>query len=213
MRTISADQSIDAAPLHIEGLSLLRKLAEPNPGAGIVGQRVAARASALLDAYRQETERSIGTRRAEARTRAAALTKIGDARGHYWLGQAYDFGVGGGRDLTAAYEEYSSAVRLGVSEAEKTREQLVKKMLVADQRAKDVAYRHLESQAQAGDSNAQVWLGYRYKNGDGIEKDLERARYWYERAAGQDANWPAKKQALLALQDLEKARHTNQKTK
>jgi TPR repeat protein len=129
------------------------------------------------------------------------------------LGQIYDVGVGGARDLAAAYDEYSIAARLGITEAEKTREQLVKKMLMADPRAKDVAYQHLESQAQAGDSNAQVWLGFRYKTGDGIEKDLERARYWYERAAGQDANWPAKKHALLAIQELETARRSSQQPK
>jgi TPR repeat protein len=39
--------------------------------------------------------------------------------------------------------------------------------------------------AEEGDSDAQFCLGYMYDNGEGVEKDFQKAVYWYEKAATQ----------------------------
>jgi len=44
------------------------------------------------------------------------------------------------------------------------------------------AYRELEPEAEAGDAEAQYYLGGMYWQGNGIEKDLQQARNWMEKA-------------------------------
>ena len=39
--------------------------------------------------------------------------------------------------------------------------------------------------ANRGDSIAQYNLAYMYENGEGIEKDIDQAIYWYKKAAEQ----------------------------
>ncbi len=39
--------------------------------------------------------------------------------------------------------------------------------------------------ANEGDVEAQNCLGSIYRSGEGVEKDLEKALYWYEKAAKQ----------------------------
>lgn len=36
--------------------------------------------------------------------------------------------------------------------------------------------------AKAGEAEAQYNLGTCYENGDGVKKDLNRAKYWYDKA-------------------------------
>jgi TPR repeat protein len=49
----------------------------------------------------------------------------------------------------------------------------------------DKALDDLVARAMQGDAAAQYDLGYRYQNGIGVEKDEERAVYWYIKAAEQ----------------------------
>ena len=53
-----------------------------------------------------------------------------------------------------------------------------------------------KARAAEGSSSAQYDLGMRYLNGDGLEKNLELAKKWLQRAADQD-NTQAKQQLQL----------------
>ncbi len=53
-----------------------------------------------------------------------------------------------------------------------------------------------KARAAEGSSSAQYDLGIRYLNGDGLEKNLELAKKWLQRAADQD-NTQAKQQLQL----------------
>lgn len=44
----------------------------------------------------------------------------------------------------------------------------------------------LTAQAEAGDSDAQFHLAENYYHGEGIEKDLEKALFWYQKSAEQN---------------------------
>ena len=46
-------------------------------------------------------------------------------------------------------------------------------------------FEHLLIDAQFGDAQAQLQVGDAYYNGEGVEKDLAQAAYWYEKAAQQ----------------------------
>ena len=39
--------------------------------------------------------------------------------------------------------------------------------------------------AEQSDAGAQIWLGYCYENGYGVEKDITKAVEWYRKAAAQ----------------------------
>jgi serine/threonine protein kinase len=160
-----------AGAAHAQGLRLLRELAVSSTNDGAEENPIARRAKSLLTAYLQETLRLIDTRNSDARVRAAALAELGEPVGHYWLGQVHEHGLGDAPDLVAAYEQYSIAARHNISGAAPALEQLVNRMLLADSRSQEVAYRHIEFKARAGDANAQFWLGYRYTIGDGVEPD------------------------------------------
>lgn len=45
----------------------------------------------------------------------------------------------------------------------------------------------LQQQADRGDMNAQFQLGRKYHIGDGVERDMEKAVFWYQKAAAQGA--------------------------
>lgn len=50
----------------------------------------------------------------------------------------------------------------------------------------ELSIEELKILANQGDVEAQLFLGVHYSEGDGIEKDYNKARSWYEKAAAQD---------------------------
>lgn len=44
---------------------------------------------------------------------------------------------------------------------------------------------NIEDKAEQGDAQAQFELGLQYEKGDGVNKDLKKAIYWYQKAADQ----------------------------
>lgn len=40
--------------------------------------------------------------------------------------------------------------------------------------------------AKSGDAKSQTSLGYLFQNGEGVEKDIEQAKFWYEEAVKQE---------------------------
>lgn len=56
---------------------------------------------------------------------------------------------------------------------------------LSDAGQQEQALRLIIRAANAGDSTAQRWLGFRYLNGRGVPKDKSQARYWLGRAAAQ----------------------------
>lgn len=47
------------------------------------------------------------------------------------------------------------------------------------------AFNGFNQSAQQGDAKAQAWLGYLYLNGEGVDKNIQQANYWYKLAAEQ----------------------------
>ena len=45
-------------------------------------------------------------------------------------------------------------------------------------------FKKLKKDAELGDADAQRKLARCYENGDGVEKDPEEAKKWYEKAVG-----------------------------
>ena len=62
----------------------------------------------------------------------------------------------------------------------------------------DKALKYLTKAAELGDAEAQFQLGYMYREGEGVEKDKEKAVYHYEKAA--IGGHPTARSALACIQ-------------
>jgi TPR repeat protein len=65
--------------------------------------------------------------------------------------------------------------------------------------ARAKGYEYLEQRGAEGDPAAELWTGYRYKDGIGVQRDSAKARGWFMKAAQQTSNVTVRKQALAAL--------------
>ncbi|GAB6052509.1 hypothetical protein JCM17960_13290 [Magnetospira thiophila] len=61
--------------------------------------------------------------------------------------------------------------------------------------------------AEAGDPQAQYWLGYLYRFGHGLDQDFETAIVWYKKAAQQTADGDIMRRAAYALGYMVKRGH------
>ena len=71
------------------------------------------------------------------------------------------------------------------------------------------AFKLFKKLAEQGDSQAQYNLGAMYENGEGIEENIEQAKYWYKKSADQ-GNEDAK-EALKELEQEYPSLETNEK--
>ena len=58
----------------------------------------------------------------------------------------------------------------------------------------------LVNAAKAGDADAQAYLGMCYEQGDGVQKDEQKALYWYDKAAAQGNAYGQAYAAMMYLQ-------------
>jgi hypothetical protein len=106
-----------------------------------------------------------------------------------WLGNFYATGRIVIKHLGKAWLWYQRAANKGDVEAKQLLEELeirADQMLHAsniDERLQ--GYEVAEEAASAGGVNSQLWMGYRYETGDGVERDLVIAASWYSKAAEQ----------------------------
>ena len=58
----------------------------------------------------------------------------------------------------------------------------------------------LVNAAKAGDANAQVYLGMCFEQGEGVQKDEQKALYWYDKAAANGNSYGQAYAAMMYLQ-------------
>jgi uncharacterized protein len=66
----------------------------------------------------------------------------------------------------------------------------------------DNKYKKLQEQAEKGDAKAQYELANIYAKGEGVEKDLKKAVYWYEKAAEQGHSYAQYNLGLMYYKGL-----------
>lgn len=118
--------------------------------------------------------------------RAAAL---GDSEASYIAGGMYYKGMGTVRDPYKAFKYLDYAAKNGKSTPESNRalaEFYILGQVVPQNFQK--AVKSYENAANAGDSNAQLELGYLYFTGRGVEQDFPRAFKWFREAALKNYN-------------------------
>lgn len=99
-----------------------------------------------------------------------------NAQAMYYLGLCYEKGLGVDKNPLAAQTYYGDALALGYKDAEKAWERAFRK--------NEKKYRQILQYARQGDSRFYIYVGRMYRDGYGVERDAEKARYWLRKAAG-----------------------------
>ncbi|MDO4954403.1 MAG: caspase family protein [Akkermansia sp.] len=186
-----------------------------DPYAGWTAEQLRQEGGRLSDAGQQEQAIQLIMRAANA----------GDSTAQRWLGWRYIQGRGVAKDKQqAAYwfgraaaqgdsaaaealrsnglqagnsapsSSYTSADPYAGWSAERLRQEGGR---LSDAGQQEQALQLIMRAANAGDSTAQRWLGFRYLNGRGVAQDKQQARYWFSRAAAQGDS-----KAADALKDI-----------
>lgn len=125
----------------------------------------------------------------------------GDAEAQYQLGLRYQGGVGVERNATRAQAWLQKAAEAGHAKAQYALALLLRQQ--ANQADGAMALRWQEKAAQQGNREAQYGLGLMYANGQYVQADTQRARFWFGEAADRGhlaaklalANMPAQTEA------------------
>lgn len=122
----------------------------------------------------------------------------GDRDAKYLLAQCYEFGYGTKKDMGKATTWYGSAARMGQAAAQRRYEEILiedqpdeaekwveKGRLAYDNGDLSEAYRYFLKAAELGDAFAQYSIGFFFYDGQGVQQDDAKAKYWLEKAAAQ----------------------------
>ena len=145
-------------------------------------------------------------------------SQSGGPSDHYWLGEWYArsgdkedakkseiwLGKAIAQDSNAtikgmAFISLSRLKDVGQASTRLLDEQAPKYTKGNDLNFKNPAYVYLEKRANAGDPGAALWMGFRFREGDGVAKDEKKAREWFFKAALQDKDIVIKDRAFAAL--------------
>ena len=97
------------------------------------------------------------------------------------LGVCYKKGEGVEPDDAKAAYWYRKAAEQGLKEAQNN----LGAYYAVEENNYAEAVKWYRKAAEQGDAVAQCNLGWRYKNGEGVPKDMKKAVYWYRKAAEQ----------------------------
>ena len=118
------------------------------------------------------------------------------------IGNCYYLGIGCTQDFNKAYECFNKVIERNEN-VEMYRRALLRTGFMYEGGAIGfgsdfIAVDYFKTSAQYGDELAQLWLGYCYENGKGVKEiDIEKAKYWYRKAAEQN-----NKEAIVSLARL-----------
>lgn len=120
--------------------------------------------------------------RQRARKLLMQAAEAGFVTAQFMLGQAWETGQFGTRDLLQANRWYEIAATSGSVEGQVA---IGTAFYLGRGARKDFAEaaRWFREAAKGGDIGAQYLLASMYEAGDGVERDLRLARYWYDVAA------------------------------
>jgi len=115
--------------------------------------------------------------------------KNGHKVAQYYLGNSYEHGQGVEKNLNMAFKWYQLSAKQGYPDAEFSLGVLYENGSGVEKDYKKAVKLYFSS-ANKGSIAAQTTLAYAYENGyGGFQKDIQKAIYWYEKAAKQGDSW------------------------
>ena len=121
--------------------------------------------------------------------------ELGDVVAMRYLGHLYEKGLGVKLDKKKAEELYRAAADRGDAVAQNK----IAWLLHSEEKFEE-AFRYYALAADQGYTDAEFSLGCCYRDGEGTEVDLGKARYWFERAAAKGDALATKRLADLDAQ-------------
>jgi tetratricopeptide (TPR) repeat protein len=119
--------------------------------------------------------------------------ELGDVDAMVFLGEMYKYGEGVKLDEKKAERLFRMAADRGDAVA-----QCNLGVVLDSEEKHEEAFRYYSLAADQGRTSAELNLGCCYRDGEGTEVDLGKARYWFERAAAK-----GDEDAIKALADLD----------
>ncbi|EGB06459.1 hypothetical protein AURANDRAFT_29265 [Aureococcus anophagefferens] len=119
--------------------------------------------------------------------------ELGNVEAMNNLGRLYETGSGVKLDKKKAERLYRTGADRGDAFA-----QCNLGLLLDDEQKHEEAFRYYALAADQGYTDAELNLGFCYRDGEGAEVDLGKARYWFERAAAK-----GNQSAIESLADLD----------
>jgi TPR repeat protein len=104
--------------------------------------------------------------------------ELGDVDAMVFLGEMYKYGEGVKLDKKKADRLFRMAADRGHAAAQTS----LGALLYSEKKFEE-AFRYFALAANQGETFAEISLGLCYRDGEGTEVDLGKARYWFERAA------------------------------
>ena len=196
-REVDAREPVLRAAL--ESLKRLEAITTPPDGRQVPDVGTAARY--YLKKFKDDTETSVQAADESSWRRASAYAVIEENQSLIWLGRLEEHGTPGTKlDLKKAYEYFQRAQAIGVSSGQANLLR-ISEMLVLSKVAENrvLGYQFFQSQADLGDPLGLYWLGHRYLNGDGVDKDVDAGAALLIRVLNQNSDVPL---ALRAFGDL-----------
>ena len=123
-------------------------------------------------------------------------TELGDVDAMVFLGELYKYGEGVKLDKKKAERLFRTAADRGDADAQNN----IGAFLHSEEKFEE-AVRYFALAANQGYTDGEHNLGVCYRNGEGMEVDLGKARYWFERAVAKGFET-----AIQALAELDDAR-------
>lgn len=105
----------------------------------------------------------------------------GEAEGQAFLGRCYENGVGVPQNTSTAIKWYEKSADQGCSYGQ----QQLGAYYYFEGHNMTQAFILLNKAAEQGESSAQALLGQCYRDGDGVDKNLDKAVKWYQESADQ----------------------------
>jgi len=192
----SAEQNITEAQVHLGGMHYHGQGIEVNHELAAYWYR---RAADMGDPYGQSNlgimyymGHGIAQSYEEAAYwyRKAAMQDMSGAQVN--LGWMYEFGHGVDMDIEQALYWYHRAAELGDISGMNNYGVLAYQI-----QHYETAISWFRRTAELGDPRGMALLGYMYENGAGVERDYERAIYWYQQAQHGGPHWAADRLAVL----------------
>ncbi len=156
--------------------------------------------------HKQQMENWISSNKnpQESLKRLQVFAFAGDVDAQRRLGNYYASDKRTLMDLGKAWQWYHQAAVKGdfksqqlLTELEAKADQL---LMSSDINERTQGYKITKESAFAGGINAQLWMGYRYESGDGVNRNLPVAAHWYRKAAEQGNSSANEK--LMKILDL-----------